>query len=151
MTHSFWKAQDCSPGFKHMLQEGIIQPSSSSCSSQLHMVPKNNPGNWSLCGNYRVINNATMPNRYPIPHIWDFTITMFGANIFSKLDLVWAYHQTSVEPTDVHKTVITTPFGLFEILHMPFGLRNAALTFQRFNDHVLHELHFCLLSTSVMC
>ena len=35
-------------------------------------------------------------------------------------------------------TVITTPFGLFEFLRVPFGLINAAQSFQRFIDHVLH-------------
>ena len=45
-------------------------------------------------------------------------------------------------PDDVPKTAIVTPFGLFEFLRMPFGLRNIAQTFQHFIDQVLHGLPF---------
>ena len=91
---------------------------------------------------FRRLNCNTEDDRYPIPRIHDFTAHLAGCTIFSKVDLVRGYHQVPVNPDDVPKTAVITPFGLFEFLRMPFGLKNAAQTFQRLMDSILQDLDF---------
>ena len=95
------------------------------------MVPKKTPGDWRPCGDYRSHNRSTIPDQYPIPHVHDFSSSLQGATVFSSPGI-------SPDPSGhLRHSAVTTPFGLFEFVKMPFGLRNAAQTFQRSMDQVL--------------
>jgi cleavage and polyadenylation specificity factor subunit 1 len=122
-----------------MLDAGIIRRSASAWSSPLHMVAKKD-GSWRPCGDFRLLNVLTSEDKYPLPNMADLSSRLDGCTVFSKLDLQKGYLQVPVAATDVCKTAIITPFGLFEFLRMPFGLKNASMTFQRMMDRIFFDL-----------
>ena len=87
-----------------------------------------------------MLNASPEDDRYLMPHLQDFTIQPEGKSIFSKVDLVRAYNQVPMNASYIAKTAIVTPFGLFEF--KPFGLKNAAQTFQRLMDNALRDCSF---------
>lgn len=127
--------------FEPMVEIRFARHSSSSWLAPLHMVSKKS-GDWRPWGDYCALNLTTVPYRYPLANIQDFTMDLRGCTVFSMLDLEKVYHLIPIAPDDVPTTAIFAPFGLFKFSCMPFGLRNTAQSFERCINVILRGLPF---------
>ena len=118
-------ATSVKPAFAKLPADGIISVSCSPWCCPLHFIPKKDDS-WYPTGDYRPLNNLTMADTYPLPHLQSFTDQLHGKTVFSKIYLKDAFLQIPVHPDDVLKTTITTSFGTFQYHYMPFGLSGAS-------------------------
>lgn len=144
--------------FRKLMDLGYIRPSKSPYASPIVVTKKIKDGQpkYRIVGDYRSLNAQTVPDKYPLPHILDITQSFAGKSIFSVIDLSKAFYQIPMHEEDIEKTAVITPFGLYEYTVMPFGLKNAGQTFQRFLHGIFSDLEYvacyiddiCIASTS---
>lgn len=115
---------------KH-LDAGRIRPSSSSSSSPAFIIPKADAMVLPRWAN-------TIRDSHPLAHVDDILSDCTKGKIWATINMSDSFFQTRMHPDDIHLTAVSTPFGLYEWLVMPMGLRNAPSIHQR---HVVSALH----------
>lgn len=127
-------------------EQGTVEPSTSPWASPIVLVPKKD-GTARLCIDYRRLNAVTKKDAFPLPRIEDCLDAVAGAVWFSTLDITSAYNQIPVRKEDIPKTAFITKYRLHHFQTMPFGLCNAAATFQRVMEMALRGLQWetCLI------
>ena len=124
--------------YGELIEKGLARFSSSPYSSPVTVTVKKN-GSIRPVGDFRFLNMCTLPDNYNLPHVYSFNNQMHGSTVFSKIDLYSAFMQIPMSESDICKTAVQTPIGLIEFLYMPYGLRNASQTFQRYMDEIFRQ------------
>ncbi|UYV79801.1 hypothetical protein LAZ67_18000696, partial [Cordylochernes scorpioides] len=92
---------------KELLEHKLIRTSDSPWAFPVVMVPKKD-GNKRMCIDYRRLNEITLDDRQPLPHIQDMFDRLHGSRFFSTLDVAWGYWQIEMDPQSIQKTAFVT-------------------------------------------
>ncbi|KAH0471690.1 MAG: hypothetical protein KVP17_002981, partial [Porospora cf. gigantea B] len=126
--------------FLRSLQDaGVIEASTSPHASEVGLTEKED-GSWEAYIDYRHVNNATVPDPYPLPRIGDLAREVHRSCYFVALTLRAGCWQIGMEPESVFYTAFRCMGGLFQFTTMPYGLRNGPATLQRVMDGLLGDL-----------
>ena len=123
---------------KEMLENNIIEPSTSPCNSNPLLVDKKDSSKRFVI-DFRSLNKTTCRDDYPLPNVDEMISKAFGCSLFTQMDLASGYWGIVIEEPDRPKTAFSVQRGKFQFVRMPFGLKNAQSTFQRNMDFVVEE------------
>ena len=97
---------------QEMTANGFIEPCQSSARNSLLIVAKPD-GGVRVCVDFRDLNEATIKDRYPIPFFRETLARLNKAVIFSKFDVVHAFHRIRMKPGSEWLTAFTTRHGTY--------------------------------------
>jgi hypothetical protein len=124
-----------------MLKEGVIEPSDAEWSSPVVLIPKTD-GSLRICVDYRSLNAVTQRDDNPLPRLEECIDSLGNARFFMTLDCNAGFWQIGVHPESRDKTSFKCQAGFFRFRRMPFGLRNAPVTFQRVLGLILSGVRY---------
>ncbi|GJS67179.1 reverse transcriptase domain-containing protein [Tanacetum coccineum] len=100
------------------------------------VLVKKPDNSWRMCIDFKDLNKACPKYLYPLPEIDRKIESLMGFKYKCFLDAYKGYHQIQMAKKDEDKTAFHTDEGVFCYMKMPFGLKNARVTYQRLVDTI---------------
>ncbi|XP_058816593.1 uncharacterized protein K02A2.6-like [Topomyia yanbarensis] len=125
-----------------LLKQDIIEPAplKITWASPLVVTPKDGGKSVRLCVDMRKANKAIFSEKHPLPTFEEIMPHLDGCKVFSKIDLVKAFHQIELAPNSREITTFVTPDAYYRYKRLMFGMKVAPEIFQRCIERVLRGL-----------
>lgn len=142
----FSQKDELNKQINEMLENEIIEKTSSEWSSPLLLVPKKEDKNgkrqWRVVVDYRQLNERIQDDKFPLPNITDILDSLSGAFYFSHCDLSQSYYQCSLKDESRKYTAFTTGMGQFQMCRLPMGLKISPSAFSRLMTIAMSGLNY---------
>ncbi|MBW0520942.1 hypothetical protein O181_060657 [Austropuccinia psidii MF-1] len=96
-------------------------------------------GKSRIVGDFRALNNYTIPERYPIPRINETFTQLSHANFITAMDVIKGFHKSFLTENSKKLLRIMIYCGIYENLRIPFGIKNAPSHYQRMMNTIFPE------------
>ncbi|POM62245.1 LOW QUALITY PROTEIN: reverse transcriptase [Phytophthora palmivora] len=121
--------------FKKLLETKLVEQSESPWTSPIGIVLKKNGVDIRMCIDYRVHYFSN----YPLPLIDDLLTGFEDAMWFLSLDMASGFWAVRMTERVKLISAFVCPFGHFQWVRIPFGLKNAPLVYQHMINNCLNN------------
>ncbi|XP_056690478.1 uncharacterized protein [Spinacia oleracea] len=121
---------------KKLLEAGFIKECQYSEWLENVVLVKKPTCAWRMCVDFTDLNKACPKDDHPLPKIDRLVDSTAGHALFSFMDANVGYHQIPMAEEDQPHTTFITSQGVYCYKVMPFGLKNAGATYQRFINRI---------------
>lgn len=129
---------------KQQVEEGILERLDENSGptewvSNLVIVPKSTSPELKIriTSDSRAVNKAIKRTRFPCKTIDDIVYLVNGSKVFSKLDIMKAFHQLELAKESRNLTTVTTHIGLYRYKRLHMGVSSASEIFSEVIREIL--------------
>uniref|UniRef100_A0A914P206 Reverse transcriptase domain-containing protein n=1 Tax=Meloidogyne incognita TaxID=6306 RepID=A0A914P206_MELIC len=122
-----------------LLASGVMIESDTPWVSNIVLVQKKD-GGLRPCIDFRKLNEVTVPDHFPLPRLETILEKVGNCRYYTSLDLASGYLQIKLSERASRKCGVITEDKIYQMVNLPFGLKNATSAFARIMAHVLTSL-----------
>lgn len=125
---------------QRMEQQGVITKVTEPTEWSSHMVTVVKKDKVRICLDPTALNRELLRENYPMPTLEDIVPRLSGAKFFSTLDAASGFWQIKLTEESSKICTMSTPYGRYRFLRMPFGISSAPEIFQAAMHRLLDGL-----------